>query len=66
VSQGKITSTGLTDGVDCESTGKDHRVGALDSGHGRGCKAQAFLSEPGLLLAMFDAGYFSPTTLPGE
>jgi len=66
VSQGKITSTGLTDCVDRESTRKDHRVGALDSGHGRGCKAQAFLSEPELLLAMFDAGYFSSNTPPGE
>jgi hypothetical protein len=67
VSQGKITFTGLTDGVDCESTREDHRalapsIPATDAV----AKAQAFLSEPEPLLATFDAGYFSPNAPPGE
>jgi hypothetical protein len=28
-------------------------------------KAQAVLTEPGLLWAMFDVGYFPPNTPPG-
>jgi hypothetical protein len=64
VSQGKITSTELTDGANqlARITALASSIPATDAV----AKAQAFLSEPELLLAMLDAGYFSPNTPPGE
>jgi hypothetical protein len=42
----------------------DHIAGGKHSAAGVVAKAQAILSEPALLRAMFDVGYFPPNTPP--
>jgi hypothetical protein len=44
----------------------DHLVSGKHSATDVVAKAQAALSEPELLRAMFDVGYFPPNTPPGE
>jgi hypothetical protein len=44
----------------------DHLTGGKHSAADVVAKAQAVLSEPELLRAMFDVGYFPPNTPPGE
>jgi hypothetical protein len=43
----------------------DHVAGGKHSAADVMAKAQAVLTEPGLLWAMFDVGYFPPNTPPG-